>query len=72
MQEQFNRQGVDPRQTTAIKCESCDNDTFVEVVFLRKASKLLTGSSQDAIIPLPTFKCSKCDHINEYFTPKFD
>jgi uncharacterized Zn finger protein len=64
--------GVDIRQTTGIKCESCENETFQEVVYIRKASKLLTGSPQDTIIPIPTFQCSKCGHINKDFTPNFD
>lgn len=63
---------LDIRKTSAIQCESCENETFTEVVFLRKASKLLTGSSQDQIVPIPTFQCSKCGHINKEFTPKID
>ena len=62
--------GINPKDTTAVKCEKCENDTFTEAVFLRKASKLLTGASQDSIIPIPTFRCSACGHINKEFTPK--
>ena len=71
MQNQYSAPGINIQQTAGIKCESCENETFVEVVFLRKASKLLTGSSSDSIIPIPTFACSKCQHINKEFTPKF-
>jgi hypothetical protein len=69
---QIRTPGLDIKQTTGVKCESCENETFVETFFLRKASKLLTGSSQDSLIPIPTFQCSKCDHINKEFTPNFD
>lgn len=62
---------IDPKNTTPIKCEECENETFVEVVFIRKASKLLTGQTQDAIIPIPTFQCASCKHINKEFVPKF-
>ena len=62
--------GINPKDTTAVKCEKCENDTFTEAVFLRKASKLLTGASQDSIIPIPTFQCSACGHINKEFTHK--
>lgn len=63
---------IDPKNTTSVKCESCEGETFREVVFLRKASKLLTGQSQDTIIPLPTFQCATCGHINKDFKPKMD
>jgi hypothetical protein len=63
---------IDPKNSTPIKCESCENETFVEVVFLRKISKLLTGQPQDTVIPIPTFKCSSCNHINKDFKPDFN
>ena len=56
-------------KTTPIICERCNNSTFQESVLIRKASKFLTGTSQDAIIPIPTFCCSKCGHVNEEFLP---
>ena len=71
MQNQFSTPGINIQQTTEVKCEACENETFVEVAFIRKASKLLTGSSSDSLIPIPTFACSKCHHINKEFTPKF-
>jgi hypothetical protein len=37
---------------------------------LRKASKFLTGTPQDALIPLPVFSCSKCGHVNTEFLPE--
>ncbi len=58
--------------STAVKCENveCANETFVEVVFIRKVSKLLTGAAKDSYAPIPTFQCSKCGHINKEFIPK--
>lgn len=53
--------------STAIVCESCGNDTFTEAVYIRKISKLLTGSAEDMIAPVPTFACLKCKSINEQF-----
>lgn len=60
------------KNSTSVKCESCEGETFREVVFLRKISKLFTGSATDSLIPVPTFQCANCGHINEEFTPKFD
>lgn len=56
-------------KTTGAVCESCGNQVFVEGLLIRKASKFLTGTAQDAVIPIPVFSCSKCGHVNEEFLP---
>ena len=30
----------------------------------------MTGTAQDALLPIPVFACSKCGHVNEEFLPK--
>jgi len=57
-------------KTTAATCDACQNEVFQEGVLLRKASRFLTGTAQDALIPIPVFVCSKCGHVNEEFMPK--
>lgn len=56
--------------SSPIVCESCGNDTFNEASYLRRVSKLLTGSADDTIVHVPTFTCSKCSHVNEQFQVK--
>ena len=36
---------------------------------LRKASKFITGTSQDALIPIPVFVCAKCKKVIEETLP---
>jgi len=55
------------KNATEIKCEKCENDTFEEVLKLRKISKILTGSQKDTLVPMPMFACKKCGHINKEF-----
>ena len=57
-------------KTLPTVCEKCGNDVFYEGLFLRKVSKFLTGSGKDSIIPIPTFACAKCNHVNEEFIPE--
>lgn len=57
-------------QSTPIVCESCGNETFIEVTYLRKISKLLAATSNDVTVPIPTYACSKCGHINPEFRLK--
>jgi uncharacterized Zn finger protein len=56
-------------KTTGVVCEGCSNETFQEVILLRKASRFITGTAQDALIPIPVFACSGCGHVNEEFIP---
>jgi len=66
MQQQMN---ISLDKTTAASCDKCQTETFKEVVLLRKASRFVTGTSQDALIPIPVFACSSCGHVNEDFLP---
>ena len=57
-------------KTTPIICEEYQNETFQSVTYLRKVSKFIAGTDQDALVPIPSFACSKCGHINKEFQPK--
>jgi hypothetical protein len=63
---------VDFSQTTAEICESCENETFVQVYRMRKLSALLSPTGQPTMIPIQVFACAKCGHINKGFQPKED
>ena len=56
-------------KTTPVTCDVCENETFQEVVLLRKASRFVTGTAQDALIPIPAFACVKCGNINQDLLP---
>lgn len=57
-------------QTTPITCEECGNETFTQVVFLRKVSRFVIGTPQDGLTPIPSFACAKCNFVNKEFQPK--
>lgn len=57
-------------KTTSIVCDECGCESFIQVTFLRKVSKFIAGTDQDALIPIPSFACSKCGHVNDEFQPK--
>jgi uncharacterized Zn finger protein len=57
-------------KTTPVSCEECGSTTFQEALMLRKVSKFLTGDQQDGIMPIATFVCTKCGHVNKGFYPK--
>jgi len=70
MQQQQPKLNISLDKTQPMVCEKCENEVFVEGVMLRKASKFLTGTAQDAVVPIPVFTCSKCGHVNNDFLPK--
>ena len=68
MQDQMKMQ-VDITQSTPIKSEN-GNQVFQEAVILRKISKFLTGTSQDAVVPIPVFVDVKTGKILIEMLPK--
>jgi len=67
-QEQMNL-NITLDKTTGMSCDECSNEVFQEGVMLRKASRFITGTAQDAMIPIQVFACNKCGHVNEEFLP---
>jgi uncharacterized Zn finger protein len=67
-QEQVNV-NITLDKTAAVSCDECSHEVFQEGVMLRKASRFITGTAQDAIIPIQVFTCIKCGHVNEEFLP---
>jgi rRNA maturation protein Nop10 len=58
-----------------VRCErpECGNYTFEEVVLMKKISALVSPTGKEAIVPIPTFACNVCGHINKQFLPvKFE
>jgi DNA-directed RNA polymerase subunit M/transcription elongation factor TFIIS len=68
MEQQLNV-NITLDKTTGIVCDKCTNETFQEGFILRKASRFVTGTAQDALIPISVFVCTKCSHVNEQFLP---
>jgi hypothetical protein len=56
-------------KTTPVVCDTCENETFKDVVMLRKASRFVTGTAQDALIPIQVFACTLCNNVNDEFLP---
>lgn len=56
-------------KTTPMVCEKCGSHVFREGLFIRKVSKFLAGTDQDALIPIPTFCCAQCGHVNSELVP---
>ena len=60
-------QTVDVSQTTPVKCEKCENQTFKQTLLIRKVSALVSPNGQEQYVPIAVFACEKCDHVNAEF-----
>ena len=60
-------QTVDVSQTTPVKCESCENQTFKQTLLIRKLSALVSPNGQEQYVPIAVFACEKCGHVNSEF-----
>jgi len=63
------KMNLDLSQTAPVTCEKCQHLYFEQVVHLRKASGLLTGTGKPTYVPIPVFACTKCGHVNVEFLP---
>ena len=61
------QQTIDMSQTTPLKCEKCENQTFKQTLLIRKMSALVSSNGQEQIIPIGVFACEKCGHVNSEF-----
>ena len=69
MNQEQMKMNVDIKQTVPVESED-GNQVFQEAVVLRKTSKFLVGTSEDAIIPIPVFIDVKTGKILTALLPK--
>ena len=60
-------QTVDISQTTPVKCDKCENQTFKNTLIIRKLSALASPNGQEQYIPVAVFACEKCGNVNSEF-----
>ena len=60
---------VDLTQAETILCEKCGNGLFIQSFFLKKVSRLVSPTGQEAVIPVQVYSCGNCGHINSKLNP---
>lgn len=68
MQQQA-RQNVDLSNAVSVSCEKCDCVKFKEVAFIKRVSALISPTGKEMVVPVGTFACSDCGHVNSEFDP---
>ena len=53
-----------------VVCQECENNSFSEVIIIKKVSAIMSPTGQEVMAPIKTFQCAKCNFMNEEFIPK--
>jgi|TARA_B100001093_G_C26130032_1_gene718717 hypothetical protein len=69
MEQQVQQPQIDLKNTTAVE-NSEGGLIFQQGVLLRKVSKFITGTDEDALLPIPVFYDVKTNKIVEGCVPK--
>ena len=65
----MEQQQVNIANTLPVVCSECENETFKEVMYMRKESRLASGLPTDRMVPIQLIACAKCGELVEDFIP---
>ena len=60
---------LDLSKSNELICKHCNHNVFIPAIMFRKISKIITGTPNDAIIPIETYCCGECGEICEELLP---
>ena len=58
---------IDLTHAKDITCEECGGVGVRQTMMLKKLSRLVSPTGQEAIIPVGVFACDSCGHVNKEF-----
>ena len=61
---------IDLSKAKEIRCQECGGTVFIPGTKFLKISKMVTGTPNDAIIPVELYLCGDCGEINQELLPK--
>jgi DNA-directed RNA polymerase subunit RPC12/RpoP len=67
---QPNKPQIDFSKATEMECQDCKGTVFIPANKFLKVSKIVTGTPNDAIIPVELYLCGDCGEIVEELLPE--
>jgi len=61
---------LNPEDLEDVLCEKCENQMFEQIYLFKKLSAVLSPTGKDTFVPLQSYKCTECGHINAEFLAK--
>lgn len=69
MNQQINP-NITLNDSTGCECSSCGSIFFKQSIIIRKFSKLLLGTTEDQVQPIPVFRCDDCGEVLKDYFPR--
>ena len=67
---QPNKPQIDFSKATEMECQECKGTVFIPANKFLKVSKLVTGTPNDAIVPVELYLCGDCGEIVQELLPE--
>ena len=67
---QPNKPQIDLSKATEMECQECKGTVFIPANKFLKVSKIVTGTPNDAIIPVELYLCGDCGEIVQELLPE--
>jgi hypothetical protein len=61
---------IDLSQAKDMNCSNCNNPYFIQAVMVKKISRFVAGTANDAVLPIDVFLCGNCGQPLEELLPK--
>ena len=69
-QQQQQQIKVDLNSADDVNCDECEGTLFAPVFFVKRLSALVSPTGEEVMVPVQTFQCAKCNHVNNEFVEK--
>lgn len=60
---------INPDLVEDVKCEKCEGESFTSCYVIKRVPVLVSPTGKEMIMPVETFSCLGCGHINKEFIP---
>ena len=60
---------VDLSQAETVKCEECDNYSFIQSFFIKRLSALISPTGEEAMVPIQVYSCGNCGAVPKKMMP---
>jgi len=69
-QQQPPQMKINIDDLTDVGCDECGGFYFRQITLFKRLSPLVSPTGNEQLVPVPSFRCDDCGHVNEQFTPK--
>ena len=63
----MNNPQINLEHAVDVTCEKCEYEHFTPVFSIKRISPLVSPTGKEVMVPVQTFACASCGHINEGF-----